>query len=162
MTQAQARPPFVLKGWHVLAALLLFFGGDIAVNTVFLLDAYRSYPGEAAVTPYEDGLAYNTALKQRLAQEALGWRITAGAVQGGALRTQVMDRAGLGLHGLRVSGQLQRPATETGSRIVAFHEIAAGVYDAPAAALHGAWDLDLTVIDAQGRKALAQRRLVLP
>ena len=38
--QIQARPGFQIKGWHVLAAMLLFFGGDIVVNTVFMVDAY--------------------------------------------------------------------------------------------------------------------------
>jgi len=162
MTHASPRPAFELKGWHVLAAMLLFFGLDIAVNTVFMVTAYRTYPGEGSETPYEDGLAYNTALQQRQAQEALGWRITAGEATGGSLEVQVLSKAGAGLHGLNIKGELQRPATETGRRTVAFREAAPGVYDAAGSGLHGAWDLNLTVVDGQGRKALAERRLVLP
>ena len=59
LSQAPTRPAFTLKGWHVLVGMLLFFGADIAVNTVFMMDAYRTYPGEGSQTPYEDGLAYN-------------------------------------------------------------------------------------------------------
>lgn len=162
MTDAHARPAFTLKGWHVLVAMLLFFGFDIVVNTVFMLDAYRTYPGEGSLTPYEDGLAYNAALKQRQAQQALGWRISAGVAAGDALRIQIVDKAGAGLRGLRVSAELQRPATETGRTTLTFREMEPGVYAASAAALHGGWDLNLTAIDAQGRTALAQRRLVLP
>ena len=164
MTDAhiQARPGFQIKGWHVLAAMLLFFGGDIVVNTLFMVDAYKTYPGESSLTPYEDGLAYNAALQQRQAQAALGWRISAGSVGDQGLQVQVVDKAGAPLRGLRVSGELQRPATEAGSRTVALQETAPGVYTAVAAGLHGAWDLNVTALDGQGRKALADRRLILP
>ena len=57
----------VLKGWHVLAGFLVFFGVDIAVNTVFMVSAYRTFPGEISMTPYEDGIAFNASLRQRRA-----------------------------------------------------------------------------------------------
>jgi len=162
MTQAHVRPAFTIKGWHVLAAMLLFFGSDIAVNTIFMMDAYRTYPGEGSLTPYEDGLAYNAALKQRQAQQSLGWTIVAGAANSSSVQVQVSDKTGAALRGLRVAGELQRPATEAGRRQAAFQEVSPGVYAVSSGDLHGAWDLNLTIADALGRKALAERRLVLP
>ncbi len=162
MSLSQTHPPFVLKGWHVLAALLAFFGADIAVNAYFMITAYRTFPGETSVTPYEDGLAYDDTLNQLHAQEALGWRISAGAADPAHLRVQASDRAGAPLRGLGVSGELLRPATESGRKAMAFKETAPGIYAAAAGPLSGAWDLHLTLIDAHGRKALAERRLVLP
>ena len=162
MSLSTTRPAFVLKGWHVLVALLVFFGADIAINTVFMVTAYRTFPGETSITPYEDGLAYNSALAQLHDQESRAWRITAAATDAGQLQVQAYDKAGAPLNALRVSAELLRPATETGRRSVAFHETGPGVYAADTGALNGAWDLNVTLVDAQGHKALAERRLVLP
>jgi nitrogen fixation protein FixH len=162
MSLSESRPSFVLKGWHVLVAILLFFAADIAVNAYFMVIAYKTFPGETSVTPYEDGIAYNSALKQMRDQKALGWRITAGAVEGGQLQVQAFDHAGAPLNGLRVSAELLRPATETGRRTIAMAESAPGVYTASTSALDGAWDMNVTLLDAQGHKAIADRRVVLP
>jgi nitrogen fixation protein FixH len=161
MSLVQTRPGFVLKGWHVLAALLAFFASDIAVNTYFMVIAYKTFPGETSVTPYEDGLAYDSTLRQLSDQRELGWRITAGATDDGHVLVQAFDKAGAPLKGLRISGELLRPATEAGSKTVALREAAPGVYVATEGALKGAWDLNLTALDAQGHKAVAERRLVL-
>lgn len=162
MSHTASRAAFTLKGWHVLIALLVFFGVDIAINTVFMVTAYKTFPGETSITPYEDGLAYNSALAQLHDQESRAWRITAGADDEGRLKVQAFDRTGAPLKGLKVSAELIRPATEAGRRSVAFHETAPGTYLADTSALNGAWDLDVTLVDAHGRKALADRRLVLP
>ncbi len=61
MTTASDRPAASeLNGWHVLAGFVVFFGVTIAVDTVMIVDAYRTYPGEAAASPYEEGLAFDS------------------------------------------------------------------------------------------------------
>jgi nitrogen fixation protein FixH len=162
MSLSETRPGFVLKGWHVLAALVAFFAVDIAVNSYFMVIAYKTFPGETSVTPYEDGLAYDSTLKQMHDQAALGWRITAGATDAGRVRVQAFDKAGAPIRGLRMTGLLSRPATETGRRTLALQESAPGVYVASEGVLNGAWDLAVTATDAQGHKAVAERRMVLP
>lgn len=162
MSVTETRPHFVLKGWHVLVGFLLFFGADIAVNTIFMVQAYRTFPGEASVTPYEDGLAYNKALAQERAQRALGWKIDAGGDASGALTVQAFDAKGAPLGDLHVVAQLQRPATETGRKVATFSETAPGVYSANVGPLSGAWDLEVTAHDEHGDKALAEHRLILP
>ncbi|HWA62998.1 MAG TPA: FixH family protein [Caulobacteraceae bacterium] len=160
-TPARAASRLVIRGWHVLVGFVLFFGVVIGVNTLFIVEAYHTFPGETSVTPYEDGLAYNKALAQHRAQEALGWRMTAGLV-GGALRVDAFDRAGAPLKGLHISALLQRPATEEGRKVVTFAETSPGVYVGKAGALAGAWDMDVTAHDEAGHMMLAERRLVLP
>lgn len=155
-------PRFTIQGWHVLVAFVLFFGADIAVNTVFMVSAYRTFPGETSVTPYEDGVAYNKALAQQRAQTALGWRLTAGLGEPGQIKVEAFDRAGVPLRGLHLAARLQRPATEDGARVVTFDETAPGVYAARTPPLSGAWDLDVTAHDGAGHTMLAQRRLVTP
>jgi nitrogen fixation protein FixH len=163
MTDTSAsRPPFVLKGWHVLIAFVAFFAIDIAVNVNFIMSAYRTFPGETEATPYEDGIKYNQALAQKRAQALLGWRFTAGAGQGGGLRVDAFDRTGAPLHGLTVTAHLRRPATETGERNVALAETAPGTYSASGFTLNGAWDVELTAHGAHGEVASFDRRLVAP
>lgn len=159
----KAKPPFRINGWHVLTALVLFFATDIAINTVFIVRAYRTFPGEVSVTPYEDGVLYDNALKQKAAQDALGWRFTAG-IEGGGDRIAVTaaDAEGAPVRGLAVGGLLQRPATETGKRQIVFRETAPGRYEAAPGRLDGAWDLDVTATDRAGHRFLAERRLVQP
>lgn len=162
MNPSLPRPRFVIKGWHVLIGFVLFFGADIAVNTVFMVSAYRTFPGETSVTPYEDGLAYNHALAQQRAQSALGWRLTAGADGANRLRVEAFDRAGAPLKGLHLAAHLQRPATESGGRVTTFDETTPGVYVASPGVLNGAWDVEITAHDSQGHTMLAERRLLQP
>ena len=162
MTPAAPHPRFVIKGWHVLVAFLLFFGADIAVNTIFMVSAYRTFPGETSVTPYEDGLAYDSAIAQQRAQAALGWRMTAGFTDKGDVQVQVFDRSGAPVNGLIVVGRLQRPATETGSKTVTLKAVGPGLYVGSPAGIKGAWDLDVTAHDQQGHKMVAERRLMAP
>ena len=77
MTARAVKKPFRITGWHVLVSVVAFFGVVIAVDSLFLVLAYRSHPGQVSVTPYEDGLAYNRAVAQRRAQAAMGWTATA-------------------------------------------------------------------------------------
>lgn len=162
MSLTETPPRFTIKGWHVLVALLLFFGSDIVINTVYIMTAVKTFPGETSVTPYEDGLAYDSALQQLHDQEARGWRIAADAAPSGQIKVRAVDKAGAPLSGLKVTAELIRPATEAGKRALAFHEVAPGVYAAAAGPLDGGWDLDLTLTDSKGEKALADRRLLLP
>jgi len=163
MTDTTAsRPRFVLKGWHVLIAFVVFFGIDIAVNVNFMLSAYRTFPGETEATPYEDGINFNKALRIKREQTRLGWRFTAGADAADGVRVAAFDRSGSPLRGLRVTGRLRRPATEMGERDVALVESAPGIYLAKGVKLNGAWDLEVTARDAHGHLANADRRLFQP
>ena len=68
---------FQVRGWHVLTALLAFFGAIIAVNIAFAVIAVRSFPGEDVRRSYVQGLQYNDTLAERRVQQALGWQASA-------------------------------------------------------------------------------------
>lgn len=157
MTDASAPQGFRLTGWHVLAAVTGFFAVVIAVDVTFAVLAYKTFPGEVSVTPYEDGLIYNRHLAQLDAQEKLGWKAGASATAGG-VEVVFLDRAGAPVSGLALTGKLERPATEAGQVTPRFHETAPGHYLAPLA-VHGAWDLTVEARDAKGRMFTAERRL---
>lgn len=112
---AATRKQFELKGVHVLAALLMFFGVTIGVNIVFATFAIRSYPGEDRQSPYQQGLHYNDTLKAREAQARLGWTITptlTPAKGGAILLVKTAGANGIALPGLKLDGTLRRPMAD--------------------------------------------------
>lgn len=162
MSFSDPRPGFRLTGWHVLVILTAFFGVTFAVDTIMVMDAYRTYPGEVSSQPYEDGLAWDSELDQQHAQAALGWRMTAGVIAPGMIELTARDRAGQPVLLPRIEARLERPATEQGRRDVRFAMTAPGVYRAAVGAFTGAWDLRLSAFDRQGRRFDAERRLLGP
>ncbi len=162
MSATSIDPGFRLCGWHVLAMVVGFFGVVIAVDTGFVIMAYRTFPGEVSSTPYEDGVAYNRTLAQLGAQKRLGWRTAAAAGPGGLLRVEVRDRTGAPVRGLRLVARLERPATESGRIAPVFHEQAPGDYLANPGRLTGAWDLTVQLHDASALRFTAERRLSWP
>lgn len=158
----EARPRgFRFTGWHFLAIIVGFFAVVIAVDVSFAVMAYRTFPGEVSVTPYEDGLLYNKKLAQIAAQEKLGWKAAA-AAEPTAVVLLVEDAKGQPVRDLRISAKLERPATESGRINAAFKEVAAGRYEARVGGLAGAWDLTAEARDSAGHLFMAERRLTWP
>jgi nitrogen fixation protein FixH len=161
MTSA-ASPAFRITGWHVLAGFVAFFLVVTVVDAVMAVDAYRTYSGEVSTSPYEDGLAFDTQLEQQRSQARLGWRMALGFADRGAVRLTALGPDGAPLTGLRVTGRLERPATEAGRLDLAFRERAPGVYVASTPARAGVWDARVSAHDGKGRRFDAERRLVAP
>ncbi|MDF1728493.1 MAG: FixH family protein [Sulfitobacter sp.] len=65
-----------IKGWHVLSIFVLAFGTIITVNLTLAFNAVRTFPGLEVKNTY---IASQVFDKERLAQEALGWDVTARA-----------------------------------------------------------------------------------
>jgi nitrogen fixation protein FixH len=151
---------FELKGRHVLAGLIAFFLIVISVDLYFSTLAYKTFSGQAADNPYEAGLLFNRTLAQRRAEAALGW--TAAVTQSaGLVELTFTDKTSAPIEGLRVSGTLTRPATETGRLAVTFTTNGEGRYKAALPA-HGAWDLHATAVNADGKAFDVDSRLVAP
>lgn len=161
MTDTTQVEGFRIRGWHVLAAVVAFFGVIIAVDVTFLMAAYRSYPGQVSVTPYEDGLAYNKHVAQQRAQAALGWRARV-TTETNAVIVAVVDAEGAPVSGLKMTGLLSRPATEVGRLSLVFAETSPGRYVAPAARQAGAWDLSVSAQGQGDARLEAERRLTWP
>lgn len=157
----QTRPPFTIKGWHVAAGVVAFFAVIIAVNSVFLTQAYRTHPGQVAPKPYEAGLIYNAELERQRAQAAQGWRAAAEA-QPDQLVVLMQDRDGAPLGGLAVTAILLRPATEHGRAALTLTEVAPGRYVGRQAGLSGAWDTRIEALPTSGPAFVAERRLTWP
>ena len=149
-----------LTGWHVLGVVVGFFAIVISLNVWFVTLAYRTFPGQVSRTPYEDGVAYNRRLDRQDAQDRLGWSAFA-AADADRARVELRDAAGAPLHGLTLSGRLERPATEAGRIDLRFSETAPGRYEAPATGLSGTWDLSFAA-RGDGGTFEGARRLTWP
>lgn len=158
---SRRRRSFRFTGWHFLAIIVGFFAVVITVDVSFAVMAYRTFPGEVSVTPYEDGLLYNKKLAQIAAQKQLGWKAAA-AAEPGAVVLIVEDAGGRPVRGLSVSGKLERPATESGRINAAFRETRPGRYEAAIGRETGAWDLSAEARDRAGHLFMAERRLMWP
>lgn len=127
-----SKSTFVLRGWHVLSALVAFFGLVIAVNVAFAVVAVESFPGEDVRRSYLQGIHYNDVLAERRSQAELGWSASAGfagAPQNVAIEVRLRDRAEA-LDGAALQGSLQWPTNAALDRSVAFVAAGDGLYRA--------------------------------
>jgi len=128
-----------LKGVHVLTWLLGMFFVMIAVNTVFVVSAVLTFPGEQVRNSYVLGLDYNREVERRREQEKLGWRAEAGVSAAGDSEVVVRMRSvdGAPLSGLSLAAELH-VAGEAGTTRLVLREGHAGEYAAKAAIPPGA------------------------
>ncbi|WP_184719791.1 FixH family protein [Caulobacter sp.] len=135
-----------ITGWHVLIGMVLFFGLIIAVDTLFIMKAYKTFSGQVASNPYETGLTFNRTLAQRQKEAALGWSAGVETPGGTSVIVRLEDRDGQPLTRLSLTGTLERPATEVGRQTLNFKPLGDGRYQA-SARLDGAWDLRASARD---------------
>lgn len=153
-----------LKGWHVLAMMVAFFGITIAVNIMLTIYAIDTFSGEDVPKPYLRGLEYNRTLEARAAQTALGWTATIEAARegsGAAVTAHVAGRDGAAKSALTVAAVLRRPADASLDRAITLTPSGSGNYQTIVEDLEpGAWDI---VVQAKegGVAFEAERRVVL-
>jgi nitrogen fixation protein FixH len=134
-----------VRGWHVLAAILGFFGVVIAVNAAFIVLAVQSFPGEDVRRSYLQGLHYNDTLAERRAQAALGWRADATLTEGSrgaAIEITLRDHVDAPVEGATLEASLQWPTAARRDRALLFEEAGGGRYVAHVGELMpGRWRL---------------------
>jgi nitrogen fixation protein FixH len=140
-----------INGRHVLLVLAGFFGTMFAVNAVFVYYAVSSFNGMES-DAYEIGLHYNKRIAADGRQAALGWSHRVTFAEDGSVRVAMQDRKGAPVSGLRLAGDIARPAADRFTRQLAFRETSAGNYSAPIPDLSaGNWIV--TLEGAQGDAA---------
>lgn len=131
-----------LRGKHILAIFLGFFGIVFAVNSIFVYAALSTRPGEESGASYEKGLHYNEMLIEQRAQDALQWRHKAQILSGSRLRIAITNAEGAPVAGLTFMGSASRPASNEADRDLQFREAETGVYETDIRALMtGSWVL---------------------
>lgn len=105
---------FRLKGIHVLAMLLAFFGVVFGVNGVMIYLAVGSFPGSVTASSYTASQRYNGEIATAVAQAERGWHVDEHLVRdaGGTARLTltVRDKAGAPVDALAFTARLQHPA----------------------------------------------------
>jgi len=155
-----------LKGTHVLWAVIGFLVAIFLANAIFIALALGTFPGQVVEKPYESGLKFNDVLKAKTEQAALGWTAEieqAGLENGEAeITIRFQSAAGAVLHGLKVVGELRRPASGGGDRALPFVESADGVYVVRVGKVgEGVWNLTVTAAAATGENFTLEKRLIL-
>jgi nitrogen fixation protein FixH len=140
---------FQLNGKRVALILAGFFGIIFATNAFFITAAVRTFRGEDEQLPYLQGVEYNHTLARRAAQAQLGWsaEIRADRLSSGRLRLEAMVRGpdGRARDGLGLTGLLRHPSDENRDRVVVFHPVSAGRYEASLDSIApGAWDVRIS------------------
>lgn len=120
----------ILRGGHVLAMAVAFFGIVFAVNGVFLFAALSTHTGVIANEPYRNGLAYNSRIADGDEQAALGWRETVILALDGRLSLHLTDQDGMPVRGLRIEATIGRPSTSRFDKSAVLAEGADGSYAA--------------------------------
>ena len=132
MTVAENSKQWTIKGWHVLAGMLVFFGTIFAVNGVFLVAALETHTGLVSAQPYRKGLDYNRRIAAQDEQHRLGWqhRLELDG-KAGLVRLTLTDRHEQAVPGLRLTGFIGRPSTAQHDRRITMAEApSTGVYEA--------------------------------
>ena len=153
----------VLKGWHVLAVFLFFFGMIFSVNGLFLYKALSTHTGVVSVEPYRKGLAYNERIAADEAQRVLGWREETQLDASGGVRVRLMRDEGDPVRGLRLTAVISRPATQGMDQTLAMVEGEGGVYSGQGRGIEaGTWVVAVEAHGSDGRDAplyRARRRI---
>lgn len=136
-----------LKGWHVLAALLAFFGTMIAANGVFLYFAVTTFTGIETNDAYRKGVAYNARLEESRQIDKLGWQAKVTA-KSDRVELVLLTEDGKPVRGVKINGEIGRPATDQFDVELTFAEAGEGIYRAENITLApGNWMLSLEARD---------------
>lgn len=135
-----------LKGHHVLAMILAFFGVIIAVNFLMAYFAESTWSGLVVENGYVASQSFNGDLAKAKAQEALGWNVGFAFDKSGVSIT-FADAKGSKIDSLNLTGKLQRTVTDKEDQVLTFSWMGSGVYKAPARLAPGLWEVE---IDGKG------------
>lgn len=151
-----------IEGRHVLMGLVAFFGVMFVANGLLVYYALGTFSGGDRPDPYRSGLTYNETIAAGERQAALGWQSEIAYDPAAArLTLRFADKAAEPVSGLRLDGQLTRPATDREDRALAFTEVSPGVYAAEVALGPGRWVLSVESLLHEGGEPLhrLKRRL---
>ncbi len=119
-----------LTGRHVLIALFGFFGTMLLANGIFLYFALSTFSGLDNPNAYQEGVDYNDRIEAAHRQTALGWAHKVTLTKDGRLELSINDKTGDAVSGLRISGTIERPASDRFTYKLEFKETGLGLYTA--------------------------------
>jgi nitrogen fixation protein FixH len=145
-------------GWHMLAAMLLFFASIIGVNLIMAYSAVSSFAGLVVDNSYVASQHFNEKLASMRRQQALGWTVDLD-VLADAVTVDVRDAAGARV-ATRVDVEMTRPTTNRDDHFLHADQ-SLGPVHLPTVLTPGAWDATLSLTAAGGETFLTTRRVVI-
>ena len=144
--------------WGLAAAFAFVF----AINGTMFYFAKTSFPGVAAVKPYEIGAAYNSVLDAAAKQAAKAWQVTE-RIDANQIGLSFTDRDGLPLGPFLVSGTLTRPVGTSPPLPLTFQSIDRGTYRSDQSIPgSGQWLFDFQAWEDGVMVFAATRRILAP
>lgn len=137
-------------GYHMAAAMALFFGTVISVNVALAWFANASWTGLVVKNSYVESQRFNRQTGKLLAQAAMGLKAEI-AIRNGAPIVILTEKAGARVSGATVELTLGRPSHMRDDMTLALSETATGAYASPTAIGAGAWIGDIHAILGDGR-----------
>ena len=135
-----------IKGGHVLAMLIAFFGVIIGVNFLLAYLANSTWSGLVVENGYVASQNFDKDLAKAKAQEALGWKVDF-AYGKDSVTINFADAKGAKIDSLNLTGKLQRTVTDKEDQVLTFGWMGSGNYKAPARLAPGLWEVE---IDGKG------------
>ena len=135
-----------LKGSHVLAIIVAFFGVIFAVNFLLAYLANSTWSGLVVENGYVASQSFNSDLAKAKAQEALGWNVGFTYDKEG-VKITFADAKGAKIDTLNLTGRLQRTVTDKEDQVLTFGWLVSGLYSAPARLAPGLWEVE---VDGKG------------
>jgi nitrogen fixation protein FixH len=135
-----------LKGHHVLAMFIAFFGVIFGVNFLMAYLAESTWSGLVVENGYVASQNFNNDLAKAKAQEALGWNVSF-AYDKDSVKISFADAKGAKIETLNLTGKLQRTVTDKEDQVLTFAWMGSGLYSAPARLKPGLWEVE---VDGKG------------
>ena len=135
-----------IKGGHVLAMLIAFFGVIFGVNFLLAYLANSTWSGLVVENGYVASQNFDKDLAKAKAQEALGWKVDF-AYGKDSVTINFADAKGAKIDSLNLTGKLQRTVTDKEDQVLTFAWLGSGVYSAPARLAPGLWEVE---VDGKG------------
>jgi nitrogen fixation protein FixH len=135
-----------IRGGHVLAMLIAFFGVIFAVNFLLAYLANSTWSGLVVENGYVASQNFDKDLAKARAQEALGWNVGF-SFDKSSVKITFADAKGAKIDSLDLTGRLQRTVTDKEDQVLTFGWMGSGVYSAPARLAPGLWEVE---IDGKG------------
>ena len=143
--QTQVASEREFTGYHMAAALALFFGVIITVNLIMAYFANSTWSGLVVKNSYVASQEFNGKVEQVKAQEALGWKGTLTSSPG-VVRWSLVDANATPVATDAVTIRFRRPVTETADATVSLTPAANGDWQAAFPLGEGLW---IAVVDVQ-------------
>jgi nitrogen fixation protein FixH len=129
-------------GWHMLAAVVGFFGVVVAVNIGMAIVASRSWTGLVVANSYVASQEFEEKRVAHEAQKDAGW-ISSLTYGDGSVRLVVTDASGARVELGGVSVLLNRPVGGHDDQTLDLLKTPDGTYEAPASLGKGIWEANV-------------------